>query len=92
MKVAREPVAAAPDGLEPVKRIGEAVIRAREDAQLPRLSRALEENLRVAGRHHVVGLALHHEDMTRPGGSVQVVARADLGDQRRSRRRDVVAP
>src|SRR4030095_6253942 len=57
-----EPVPAALDGLQPVERIRETVVRAREQAELARLLRALEEGARVGGRHHLLALPLHGRD------------------------------
>ena len=75
-------VAAALNGLEPMERVRETMIRTGEHAQLVRLRGALEEDPPMIGRHDVVGAGLDDQEMARAGGCIDVTAGADLGHQR----------
>src|SRR4030095_595258 len=85
-----EPVPAARDALQRVERIRETVVRAREQAELARLLRALEEGARVGGRHHIVAFPLHDENMTGAAGCLDPMAAAYLSHEGRPGRRHVV--
>src|ERR1700737_2608688 len=69
------------EGLAPVLRIGEAVIRPCDDVERARLRGALEEPAPVDGRYHLVAVGLDDQYPGHARGRLGPVAAEDLGDE-----------
>jgi hypothetical protein len=69
------------EGLAPVVRIGEAVIRPRDDVERAGLRGALEEPPPVDGRDHLVAIGLDDQHPGHACGRLGPVAAKNLGDE-----------